>query len=140
MDLMEGGSVFACNRPCASLTPKLGCRSIGSLHQHGCRTLAGRQQCSPHWTAQSARHRQTVQVQASSTTTQQSTAGKLRFIQHKEEAFWFYRFLSIVYDKVVNPGHWTEDMREDALSVAKLDSPSLKVRTAPGTTKTCVHC
>ena len=56
---------------------------------------------------------------------QQSTAGKLRFIQHKEEAFWFYRFLSIVYDKVVNPGHWTEDMREDALSVAKLDSPSL---------------
>ena len=69
-----------------------------------------------------------MQAQASSTTTQQSTAGKLRFIQHKEEAFWFYRFLSIFYDKVVNPGHWTEDMREDALSVAKLDSPSLKVR------------
>ena len=76
-----------------------------------------------------------MQAQASSTTT-----GKLRFIQHKEEAFWFYRFLSIVYDKVVNPGHWTEDMREDALSVAKLDSPSLKARTVPGAIKTCVHC
>eukprot|EP00891_Asterochloris_glomerata_P003576 jgi/Astpho2/3576/Aster-06483 len=68
---------------------------------------------------------------------QQSTAGKLRFIQHKEEAFWFYRFLSIVYDKVVNPGHWTEDMREDALSVAKLDSPSLKVCDVGGGTGFC---
>ena len=131
---------MASDRLCASLRPQLGCRSIGSLHHHGCRTLAGRQQSSPHWTAQTVKHRQPVQAQASSTTTQQSTAGKLRFIQHKEEAFWFYRFLSIVYDKVVNPGHWTEDMREDALSVAKLDSPSLKVRTAPGAAKTCVHC
>lgn len=50
-----------------------------------------------------------------------------RLIQHKNEAFWFYRFLSIVYDHIVNPGHWTEDMRADALSVAKLDSPDLKV-------------
>lgn len=50
-----------------------------------------------------------------------------RLIQHKQEAFWFYRFLSIVYDHVVNPGHWTDDMRTDALSVAKLDSPDLKV-------------
>ena len=24
----------------------------------------------------------------------------MRLIQHKEEAFWFYRFLSIVYDKI----------------------------------------
>ncbi len=48
-------------------------------------------------------------------------------IQHKEEAFWFYRFLSIVYDKVVNPGHWTIDMRTDALEPAKLQDPNLKV-------------
>jgi len=27
----------------------------------------------------------------------------------------------------VNPGHWTEDMREDALSVAELSDPNLKV-------------
>ncbi len=53
-----------------------------------------------------------------------------RLIQHKNEAFWFYRFLSIVYDHIVNPGHWTEDMRADALSVAKLDSPDLKVTLA----------
>lgn len=137
---MEGGSALACDRPCASSWPQLGCRRIGSPHQHRCRTLAGRQQSRPQWTAQPGRHRHAVQAQASSTTTQQSTAGKLRFIQHKEEAFWFYRFLSIVYDKVVNPGHWTEDMREDALSVAKLDSPSLKVRVAPGAVKTCVQC
>jgi len=32
-----------------------------------------------------------------------------------------------VYDYIVNPGHWTTDMREDALSVAQLDSPDLKV-------------
>jgi hypothetical protein len=103
------------------------------------------------------------------------------------QAFWFYRFLSIVYDHIVNPGwfkqldnstasscepdarisfpcnsqncssilrcaprahvqvylnamcmrapgllhwlagHWTEDMRTDALVPAKLDSPDLKV-------------
>jgi methylase of polypeptide subunit release factors len=54
-------------------------------------------------------------------------ASKPRFIQHKQEAFWFYRFLSIVYDHVINPGHWTEDMREDALEVADLNDPNLKV-------------
>ena len=32
-----------------------------------------------------------------------------------------------MYDSIVNPGHWTEDMREDALEPAKLDSPDLKV-------------
>lgn len=47
-------------------------------------------------------------------------ASQPRFIQHKKEAFWFYRFLSIVYDHVINPGHWTEDMRDDALEPADL--------------------
>ncbi len=28
----------------------------------------------------------------------------------------------------VNPGHWTVDMRDDALEPAKLDDPGLKVR------------
>lgn len=32
-----------------------------------------------------------------------------------------------VYDVIVNPGHWTEDMRADALQPAQLDSPDLKV-------------
>lgn len=54
---------------------------------------------------------------------------KPRFVQHKTEAFWFYRFLSIVYDHIVNPGHWTVDMRTDALEPARLDNPNLKVGT-----------
>lgn len=53
---------------------------------------------------------------------------QLRLIQHKQEAYWFYRFLSIVYDHIVNPGHWTKDMRDDALAPANLDSADLKVR------------
>lgn len=53
---------------------------------------------------------------------------QLRLIQHKQEAYWFYRFLSIVYDHIVNPGHWTEDMRDAALVPAELDSPDLKAR------------
>lgn len=53
---------------------------------------------------------------------------KPRFIQHKNEAKWFYRYLSIVYDHIVNPPHWNEEMRTDALEPAKLDSPDLKAR------------
>ena len=45
------------------------------------------------------------------------------------EAKAFYAFLSQVYDHIVNPGHWTVDMRTDALEPAQLDSPDLKVRT-----------
>ncbi|MEO0628413.1 MAG: methyltransferase domain-containing protein [Bacteroidota bacterium] len=39
----------------------------------------------------------------------------MRFMQHKQEAYWFYRYLSIFYDKLVNPLFWTEHMREKAL-------------------------
>eukprot|EP00775_Hariotina_reticulata_P014880 gene14880-15080_t len=60
-----------------------------------------------------------------------------RMIQHKAEAFWFYRFLSIVYDHIVNPGHWTEDMRTDALVPAKLDRRDLKVVDVGGGTGFC---
>lgn len=69
-----------------------------------------------------------LQIACSAVSAQaEGRSGKIRLIQHKEEAFWFYRFLSIVYDTVVNPGHWTEDMRTDALSVAELNNPNLKV-------------
>jgi hypothetical protein len=37
-----------------------------------------------------------------------------------------------VYDSIVNPGHWTEEMREDALEPAKLTSPDLKVHAGGG--------
>lgn len=49
----------------------------------------------------------------------------MRLIQHKTEAYWFYRYLSLGYDKWVNPLFWTEEMRERALDVAGLDDPSL---------------
>eukprot|EP00245_Coleochaete_scutata_P006148 TRINITY_DN20329_c0_g1_i1.p1 TRINITY_DN20329_c0_g1~~TRINITY_DN20329_c0_g1_i1.p1 ORF type:complete len:397 (+),score=57.65 TRINITY_DN20329_c0_g1_i1:60-1193(+) len=61
-------------------------------------------------------------------------ASQPRFIQHKQEAFWFYRFLSMVYDTVINPGHWTEDMRDDALEPAGLDNPNLRVVDVGGGT------
>lgn len=67
-------------------------------------------------------------VECSGTTYKRDVTAAPRFIQHKKEAFVFYRFLSVVYDVIVNPGHWTMDMRTDALVPAQLDSPDLKVR------------
>lgn len=61
-------------------------------------------------------------------------ASQPRFIQHKQEAFWFYRFLSIVYDHVINPGHWTEDMRDEALEPAELYDARMKVVDVGGGT------
>lgn len=51
----------------------------------------------------------------------------MRLMQHKQEAFWFYRFLSIFYDNYVNPLFWTEEMRDQSLYLARLDSPDLTV-------------
>lgn len=39
----------------------------------------------------------------------------MRLMQHKKEAYWFYRYLSIFYDNLVNPLFWTERMRERSL-------------------------
>ncbi|MEA2171550.1 MAG: methyltransferase [Solirubrobacteraceae bacterium] len=49
----------------------------------------------------------------------------VRLIQHKREAFWFYRFLSPLYDSWVNPLFWTLDMRNAALKLARLDRRDL---------------
>ena len=51
-------------------------------------------------------------------------------IQHKREAYWFYRFLSIGYDRWVNPLFWTPAMRGQALAAARLDRPGLEVLDA----------
>jgi MPBQ/MSBQ methyltransferase len=51
-------------------------------------------------------------------------------IQHKREAYWFYRFLSLGYDRWVNPLFWTRAMRDLALEPARLDDPELKVLDA----------
>ena len=47
-------------------------------------------------------------------------------IQHKKEAYWFYRFVSPVYDRWVNPLFWTPAMRERALELARLDDSRLR--------------
>ncbi len=51
-------------------------------------------------------------------------------IQHKREAYWFYRFLSLGYDKWVNPLFWTPPMREQALAAARLDRRDLETLDA----------
>jgi MPBQ/MSBQ methyltransferase len=51
----------------------------------------------------------------------------MRFIQHKREAYWFYRVLSPLYDRWVNPLFWTPSMRTAALEPARLDNPDLRV-------------
>jgi MPBQ/MSBQ methyltransferase len=48
-------------------------------------------------------------------------------IQHKREAYWFYRFLSLGYDRWVNPLFWTPEMRAQALAAAQLDDADLTV-------------
>ena len=48
-------------------------------------------------------------------------------IQHKREAYWFYRFLSLGYDRWVNPLFWTPEMRAQALAAARLDDADLTV-------------
>jgi MPBQ/MSBQ methyltransferase len=62
-----------------------------------------------------------------------------RFIQHKNEAKAFYAFLSQVYDYVVNPGHWTVDMRDEALLPADLHSRDMKVVDVGGGTGFCTQ-
>lgn len=62
-----------------------------------------------------------------------------RFVQHKNEAKAFYAFLAQVYDYVVNPGHWTVDMRTEALEPAQLNSPELKVVDVGGGTGFCTQ-
>jgi MPBQ/MSBQ methyltransferase len=52
---------------------------------------------------------------------------RLRFIQHKPEAYWFYRVVSLVYDRWVNPLFWTPAMRARALELARLDDRDLEV-------------
>jgi MPBQ/MSBQ methyltransferase len=50
----------------------------------------------------------------------------LPLLQHKTEAYWFYRVLSLVYDRWVNPLFWTPAMRTTALSAAGLDGRQLR--------------
>jgi MPBQ/MSBQ methyltransferase len=49
----------------------------------------------------------------------------MRLIQHKKEAYWFYRFVSPLYDRWVNPLFWTPALRTAALELARLDDRHL---------------
>jgi MPBQ/MSBQ methyltransferase len=49
----------------------------------------------------------------------------MRLIQHKREAYWFYRFVSFGYDDWINPLFWTPRMRSRALAAARLDRRDL---------------
>ena len=51
----------------------------------------------------------------------------MRFIQHKAEARWFYRVVSLGYDRWINPLFWTAPMRDRALALARLDDDALEV-------------
>ena len=59
----------------------------------------------------------------------------MRLIQHKREAYWFYRFLSLGYDRWVNPLFWTAgDARPGAGARRGSTSASSRRSTsAPGT-------
>ena len=50
----------------------------------------------------------------------------MRFVQHKREAYWFYRALSPLYDRWINPLFWTPEMRSAALALARLDDADLR--------------
>ena len=57
----------------------------------------------------------------------------MRLIQHKREAYWFYRFLSLWYDRWVNPLFWTPAMRGLALDEARLEPGVTVVDVGAGT-------
>ncbi len=54
-------------------------------------------------------------------------------IQHKREAYWFYRFLSLWYDRWVNPLFWTPAMRSLALDAAALEGDVTVLDAGAGT-------
>ncbi len=126
---MSPSTLIAATNPCPVFCPRH--KASTRIAVHRLRTQAKRPGAfhAPdrrHTLALQRRRNTTVCSAASAQA--ESRSGKIRLIQHKEEAFWFYRFLSIFYDTIVNPGHWTEDMRTDALTVAELNDPNLKVR------------
>jgi MPBQ/MSBQ methyltransferase len=63
----------------------------------------------------------------------------MRFIQHKTEARWFYRVVSIGYDRWINPLFWTAAMRDEALELARLDRADLDVADVGAGTGFCTE-
>ena len=59
---------------------------------------------------------------------------RTRPMQNKKVAFWFYRVLSLVYDKRCTGVAWTEEIRDAALKRADLCHRKLKVLDVGGGT------
>uniref|UniRef100_A0A1D1Z573 Inner envelope membrane protein, chloroplastic n=1 Tax=Anthurium amnicola TaxID=1678845 RepID=A0A1D1Z573_9ARAE len=57
-----------------------------------------------------------------------------RPFQHKKVAFWFYRFLSVVYDQWGTGVAWTEEIRDAAMERANLCHRRLRVLDVGGGT------
>lgn len=104
--------------------------ALNAPNVRGIRPVAPVRTRTPRTARQGARIVQT----AATTAYDRDLSSAPRLLQHKTEAFWFYRFLSIVYDHIVNPGHWSPDMRDDALEPAMLDNPNYKVVDVGGGT------
>ena len=91
-------------------------RSLSSLHKQS--VAPSKQMSSP--IADGARLRRAASSIPAAAPASARPVTAPRFIQHKKEALWFYRFISIGYDRVFNPEQYTEDMRDDALEPAGL--------------------
>ncbi len=64
---------------------------------------------------------------------QQSQLHRMRLMQHKREAYWFYWYLSNFYDKLVNPLFWTPRMRDESLELAHIQPDSVVIDVGSGT-------
>lgn len=69
----------------------------------------------------------------SSVSTADSTVRRLGLHQDKEQAYWLYFFIAHIYDNILNPWHWTEAMRDQALVHADLCSECTVIDVGAGT-------
>ena len=83
------------HRPFSPITGH-SCRPLRHGLHHPSRQLLQKQSKNLHTSLRTQRRRSAVSTNAAAV----SSGRPLRFIQHKQEAFWFYRFLSIVYDHI----------------------------------------
>lgn len=62
-----------------------------------------------------------------------STVRRLGLHQDKSQAYWLYFFIAHIYDGVLNPWHWTEAMRDQALVHADLQKTHEAIDVGAGT-------
>ena len=62
-----------------------------------------------------------------------STVRRLGLHQDKSQAYWLYFFIAHIYDGVLNPWHWTEAMRDQALAHADLQKTHAAIDVGAGT-------